>query len=91
MTTLDDELTRYLTNATYVLWTHDTSCPGWHFMPIIPSFERNKQNVLNKIWRLNYTALCEKILLPNFVAYEARVAQAVTAQVNAECRRTRPR
>ena len=53
-------------------------------MPITNSFEQNKQNVLNKIWRLNYTALCEKILFPNFIAYEARVAQAVTAQVNAE-------
>ena len=84
MTTLDDELTRYLTNATYVHWTHDVWSPGWHHMPITHSFERNKQNVLNKIWRLNYTALCEKILFPNFVAYEARVAQAVTAQVNAE-------
>lgn len=84
MTTLDDGLTRYLTNATYVLWTHDTWCPGWHFTPKTYSFERNKQNVLNKIWRLNYTALCEKILFPNFVTYEDRVAQTVSAQVSAE-------
>lgn len=85
MTTLDTELTRFLTNATYGLWTHSsTRSQGLRYVLTDDPFELNKQRMLNTIWKLGYPGLVEKTLFPDYVEYEARAARAVACLLNAQ-------